>query len=54
MHWSQNDFLTEAIERQKAREEAAKPINLLRGIVSSIMVSETFQNLTRETKTTNP
>jgi hypothetical protein len=54
MHWSQNDFLTEAIERQKAREEAAKPINLLRGIVSSTMVSETFQNLTGETKTTNP
>jgi hypothetical protein len=26
----------------------------LRGIVSSTMVSETFQNLTGETKTTNP
>ena len=51
MHRSQDDFLTEAIEKQKAKEEAAKPINKLRGIVSSIMVSQTFQNLTMETET---
>lgn len=51
MHRSQDDFLTEAIEKQKAKEEAAKPINKLRGVVSSIMVSQTFQNLTMETET---
>jgi hypothetical protein len=54
MHWSQDDFLAEAIERQVAREEAAKPKNKLRGTVSSITVAATFQNLTRESKTTDP
>lgn len=53
LHRSQDHFLTEAIEKQRAREEAANPINKLRGIVSSIIVSQTFQNLTMETENGN-
>jgi len=51
MHLSQNDFLAEAMEKQKAQEEAANPFNRLRGIAQSIMVSQAFQNLTMEAET---
>lgn len=52
MNRSQNDFLAEALEKKKAEEDAANPLNKLRGIARSIMVTQAFQNLTMETEAT--